>query len=187
MLKNDTEKIRIKKFNYKNLKILVSVIILIFICIVALDNYFYQRIVTFNISETFTQTPIKSQSDIKTELLETPSTITINGVVTKKVNPAIITEGFFNYSYLYEFHGIVKIDTLVLNFEEVPLVATKLMLNDDFVLFASPLKPYTVKLNDQVYQLQITMHRDLEYKLFHLQLAFFNDHNDIVALYNYEF
>ena len=186
MLKSDTEKIRIKKFNYKNLKILVSVSILILICIVALDNYFYQRVETFAVSETYTLTPTHVISDFQVDAIDIPTVITINGNVTKKVNPAITKEGFFNYSYRYDFYGVIQIGEFELNYNTTPLISTMLKFSNEFELYASPFPNDMVEINNQIYGLGITMYRDLNYELFHLQVVIYGDNEQKVAIYNYD-
>lgn len=171
---------------FKWLKIMIVSVFIILAVIVALDNYLYRKVESFNVSESFTIVPKKGQTDVQKELLEIPTFIAMDGKVMKKVNPAVITEGFFNYSYLYEFHGIVKIGELELNYNEDPLVSSEVVLKGEYVLLASPLELYTVKMEDQMYHLQITMFRDIEYKLFHFQLVFYDESENIVALYNYE-
>lgn len=181
MLKSDTEKISIKNF-----KILMSVSVLILICIVALDNYFYSRVETFAVSETYTLTPTHVISDFQVDAIDIPTVITVEGNVIKKVNPAIIKEGFFNYSYRYDFFGVIKIGEFELNYNKIPLTSTMLKFSSTFVLYASPVPNDIVYIDNQVYSLGITMHRDLDYMLSHLQVVIYDNNGQKIAIYNYD-
>lgn len=78
--------------------IVISIVIIVCILIIVTDNLLYNKTETFSIDETYTANPSKVSSSFETSILNEPTKITIQGNVTKKVNPMIIKKGFFNYS-----------------------------------------------------------------------------------------
>jgi len=180
-------KLRMRQEKRRKLHTVITIVIILFILIIFTDNFLYNKTETFNLYETYTLRPTKVFSEIKTSILSEPTKITIDGIVTKKVNPMIIKKGLFNYTFYYVFNGYITLNDYEFKFDDdKPFISTYLTFGDKTVISASPVETDTLKIDDKIYRIGITSVRDINFNLTNLQLTIYNTDNQRLANYYYD-
>lgn len=179
---------KIIKEKQKLLHIFIVLCAVFFLLIIAIDNILYNKSEIFNIYESYELSPTIAISEISSSVLNDPTTITIDGTVIKKVNPTIVKKGFFKYSYYYIFNGYISIDDYVFHYDDNnQFISTYLELNNDTVLFASPIQTDNFNIDGKLYKFMITLIRDSDFNILNLKLILYDSENNQKANFVFDF